>query len=98
VITEQQEKVKVAEEEVKGGMKEADLRTALGTKCLQLRGAVMKYFEDTMNKANGESNPEIKAIVAKKMPEWKDGYEEHKRAMAEVTDGIKKCQDWAAGR
>jgi hypothetical protein len=97
-ITEQKDKMKAAEERAAGARKETELRLAFGTKCLELRGAVMKYFQNTIDKAKNESDPEIKLIVERKMSKWQQSYEEHKQPIDDVTKGIRFCQNWLDGR
>jgi hypothetical protein len=58
----------------------------------------MKHFRDTMDKAKNETDPGIKAIVARNMSRWQEAYDKHKEGMDEVTAGIRTCQDWLAGR
>ncbi len=97
-IAKQRDKMTAAEERALGARKETELRLAFGTKCLELRGAVMKYYQDTMDKAKNESDPEIISIVQSKMGKWQQDYEDHKKPMDEVTSGIKYCQNWLEGR
>lgn len=78
-------------------LKEIDARTAKGTSCINARLAVQKAFQDAIDKAKNESDPDIKTIAAQLITYWEQGNAKHQDALKNVNAGIEKCQKCQKG-
>ena len=92
-LAESQQAVKALEESAVGAKKETELRLAFGTKCLELRGKVMKLYEEAINRAKSDQGKsdtpaEIKAIIGRNMSRWEENYKAHQAEMSNVATAV----------
>ncbi|MGI0492661.1 hypothetical protein ACN4EG_12825 [Alkalinema pantanalense CENA528] len=78
-------------------LKEIDTRITKGTNCKNARLAVKQAFQDAIDKAKNESDPDIKAIANQLITYWEEGNKQHVEAAANADKGVQICQKCQTG-
>lgn len=84
-------------ESLKNDLQEIDTRITQGTNCKNARLAVRKAFQDAIDKAKNESDPDIKAIANQLITYWEKGNQKHVEAVTKADEGIEICQKCQKG-
>jgi chromosome segregation ATPase len=72
-------------------------RISIGEKCRDTRNEVQGVFADAKNKAQSESDPQIKAIAARLIARWDRSTASHEQEIRNVIDVIDDCKRTVRG-